>query len=134
MKKIILAILSCVMFGNAFAGRIITDSIKSKVLGAQVKFNVYVPDGFDKSGKQYPVVYLLHGFSDDYRAWAEKGQMQTVVDELIETGEVREMVIFMPNAGGPDGSLHGWRRKYDIFSASSRYVLVLLCHECVAGE
>lgn len=102
MKKIILAILSCVMFGNAFAGRIITDSIKSKVLGAQVKYNVYVPDGFDKSGKQYPVVYLLHGFSDDYRAWAEKGQMQTVVDELIETGEVREMVIFMPNAGGPD--------------------------------
>ena len=97
MKKIILAILSCVMFGNAFAGRIITDSIKSKVLGAQVKYNVYVPDGFDKSGKQYPVVYLLHGFSDDYRAWAEKGQVQTVVDELIETGEAREMVIFMPN-------------------------------------
>ena len=48
------------------------------------------------------MVYLLHGFTDDYTAWAEKGQMQTVADELIETGEARKMVIIMPNAGGPD--------------------------------
>ena len=46
---------------TAWAGKIVTDSIQSKTLGATVKYNVYLPKGFDKSDKHYPVVYLLHG-------------------------------------------------------------------------
>ena len=87
---------------TAQAGQVLTDSIKSKVLGEWVKYNVYVPDGFEKNREaHYPVVYLLHGFTDDYTAWRDKGQMQTVADELIETGEAMPMVVIMPNAGGP---------------------------------
>ena len=86
----------------AQAGRVLTDSVRSEVLGEWVKYCVYVPDGFDRNATaHYPVVYLLHGFTDDYRAWRDKGQMQTVADELIETGEAVPMVIVMPNAGGP---------------------------------
>lgn len=87
---------------SARAGKVVTDSLQSVVLGAQVKYNVYLPDSFGKSDKFYPVVYLLHGLSDDYQSWVRKGNMQTVVDELIGTGEAAEMVIVMPNAGGPD--------------------------------
>ena len=103
MKRITLITLLAAMYScMAMAGRIVTDSIKSNILGAQVKYNVYLPNGFEKSTTRYPVVYLLHGFTDDYRAWAEKGLMQTIADELIESGEAREMIIVMPNAGGPD--------------------------------
>lgn len=87
---------------SAKAGKVVTDSLESKVLGASVKYNVYLPSGFDKSDKQYPVIYMLHGLSDTYTAWVERGGMQTVADELIGTGELREVVIIMPNAGGPD--------------------------------
>ncbi len=87
---------------SAKAGKVVTDSLESKVLGACVKYNVYLPSGFDKSDKQYPVIYMLHGLSDNYTAWVERGGMQTVADELIGTGELREVVIIMPNAGGPD--------------------------------
>jgi S-formylglutathione hydrolase FrmB len=45
---------------------------------------------------------MLHGLSDTYTSWVERGGMQTVADELIGTGELREVVIIMPNAGGPD--------------------------------
>lgn len=102
----------------AQAGRVQTDSIRSEVLGEWVKYNVYVPDGFSQnSERHYPVVYLLHGFTDDYRAWRDKGQMQTVADELIESGEAVPMVIVMPNAGGPKTyetwngyfNMPGWR-------------------------
>ena len=87
----------------AQAGRVLTDSIRSQVLGEWVKYNVYVPDGFDRNPQaHYPVVYLLHGFTDDYKAWRDKGQMQTGGDELIGTGECVPVVIVMPNAGGPD--------------------------------
>lgn len=85
------------------AGNIVTDTIHSKVLGADVCYNVYLPSGFGKQADaRYPVVYLLHGLSDDYRAWRDKGQMQSVADELIESGEACKMVIIMPGAGGPD--------------------------------
>lgn len=86
----------------SWAGRIVTDSIESKVLGATVKYNVYLPAGFEKSEARYPVVYLLHGFTDDYTAWERKGGMREITDELIASGEALPMVIIMPNAGGPD--------------------------------
>ena len=97
MRKIFyLTILSLLLPAfSAKAGKVVTDSLESKVLGASVKYNVYLPSGFDKSDKQYPVIYMLHGLSDTYTAWAERGGMQTVADELI-------VVIIMPNAGGPD--------------------------------
>lgn len=103
MKKIlpfILLLLAPVVSANA--GKIVTDSLRSGILDTMVKYNVYLPDGFDLSGKAYPVVYLLHGLSDTYTAWEEKGRMKLVADELIASGEAREMVIVMPNAGHPD--------------------------------
>lgn len=103
MKTLFFTALFALLFSNSIqAGRVITDSIQSSILNAKVLYNVYLPNGFEKSTKQYPVVYLLHGFTDDYTAWRDKGQMQTVADELIETGEACEMVIVMPNAGGPN--------------------------------
>ncbi|MCR5758740.1 MAG: esterase family protein [Bacteroidales bacterium] len=85
--------------------QIITDSVSSTLLGEDVKVNVYLPQGYDASADRlYPVVYLLHGLSDTYSAWKEKGHMQEVVDELIASGAISKMVIFMPNAGGPDVS------------------------------
>ena len=103
MKKLFLyALVTLLVSVKAQAGEIVTDSIKSTVLNSWVKYNVYLPNGFKESSKHYPVVYLLHGLSDDYTAWRDKGHMQTVADELIESGEAREMVIVMPNAGGPD--------------------------------
>ena len=87
------------------AGQVVTDSLQSSILGTQVKYNVYLPDGFGAGARHYPVVYLLHGLSDDYTAWVRLGNMKVVVDELMGTGEACEMVIVMPNAGGLD--IHG---------------------------
>ena len=99
MKKFFLLAVAALAFLPARAGKIVTDSLYSKVLGTQMKYNVYLPDGFEKGKTRYPVVYLLHGLSDDYTAWRDKGQMQIVTDELMRSGEVRPMVIVMPGAG-----------------------------------
>lgn len=103
MKKLSFAALLLLLCLPCVAGRVVTDTVKSKILSAEVPYNVYLPDGFgNDKGQKYPVIYLLHGLSDDYRAWRDKGQMQTVVDELITSGECLPVVIIMPNAGGPD--------------------------------
>ena len=83
--------------------KVVTDSIDSKILGESVTFNVYLPDGFDSNpDAKYPVLYLLHGFTDTYKAWVENGRVQEIADELIQSGEICPMVIIMPNAGGPE--------------------------------
>lgn len=81
-------------------GKIVTDSLHSAILGADVKYNVYLPESFSKSDKQYPVVYLLHGLSGNYTDWAKRANTKMIADEFIESGEAKEMVIIMPNAGG----------------------------------
>lgn len=101
MKKIVFAALLALAFLPLRAGKVVTDSLYSKVLGTVVKYNVYIPSGYN-SDNLYPAVYLLHGLSDDYTAWVKRGNMQTVADELIRSGEAKPMVIIMPNAGGPD--------------------------------
>ncbi len=106
MRKILLtlSVLALLPAISANAGKIVTDSLSSNILGATIKYNVYLPDGFDKSETQYPSVYLLHGLYGTYEDWVSKGTMKEVADELIRSGEARETVIFMPNAGNPDVS------------------------------
>lgn len=104
MKRILAIIALSVILPAAAsaAGKIITDSIASKTLNATVKYNVYLPTGYGKVEKQYPVVYLLHGLYGSYKDWNDLGQVKLVADELISSGEADEMVIIMPNAGGKD--------------------------------
>ena len=106
MRKILLtlSVLALSPAISANAGKIVTDSLSSKILGATIKYNVYLPDGFDKSEARYPSVYLLHGLYGTYEDWVSKGTMKEVADELMRSGEAREAVIFMPNAGNPDVS------------------------------
>ena len=115
MMKHYLLVLSLTLLSalSARAGVVVTDSLQSAVLGAQVKYNVYLPDSFGQGDRHYPVVYLLHGLSDDYQSWMQKGSMQVVVDELIGTGEACEMVVVMPNAGGPDIH-HTWNGYFNM--------------------
>ncbi|MBR4802487.1 MAG: esterase family protein, partial [Bacteroidales bacterium] len=103
MKKYFLSLILLLGISlSATAGKIVTDSIYSKKLNCWQKYNVYLPTGFDKSDKQYPVVYLLHGLYGDYSNWDKSGGMKLIADELIGSGEACEMVIVMPNAGRSD--------------------------------
>lgn len=96
--------MTCLLTSSmcVWAGRVVTDSIVSQKLGATVKYNVYLPSGYERSQEHYPVTYLLHGLTDTYTAWDQKGGMREITDELVESGESKAMVIVMPNAGGPD--------------------------------
>ena len=109
MKRILASVLLALALllpalGQSLENSIIrTETIHSYILDEDVNVNVYLPAGFDQQArKKYPVVYLLHGLTDTYTAWAEKGHMKDVVDELILSGEAARMVIIMPNAGDPD--------------------------------
>jgi enterochelin esterase-like enzyme len=77
---------------------------KSKVVGDERDFYVYTPPGYDPNArKQYPVLYLLHGFSDDASGWTEVGRAHVILDNLIAQGKAKPMLIVMPlGYGAPE--------------------------------
>jgi enterochelin esterase-like enzyme len=77
---------------------------KSGVVGDQRDFYVYTPPGYDPHAKQrYPVLYLLHGYSDDASGWISVGRANVILDNLIAQGKAKAMIIVMPlGYGAPE--------------------------------
>jgi enterochelin esterase-like enzyme len=70
---------------------------KSVVADDERDYYVYTPPGYTAAQKTtYPVLYLLHGFSDDASAWTAVGHANVIFDNLISTGKVKPMIVVMP--------------------------------------
>ncbi|MGD0296666.1 MAG: alpha/beta hydrolase-fold protein [Bryobacteraceae bacterium] len=68
----------------------------SAVVGDDRDYFVYTPPGYDPSAKKmYPVLYLLHGFSDDASGWTAVGRANVILDNLIAQGKAKPMLIVM---------------------------------------
>ena len=60
-------------------------------------FYVYTPPGYDPASKKmYPVLYLLHGYSDDASGWTAVGRANVILDNLIAQEKVQSMIVVMP--------------------------------------
>lgn len=77
---------------------------KSGVVGDDRGYYVYTPPGYDPRAKQtYPVLYLLHGYSDDASAWTAVGRANVILDNLIAQGKAKPMLVVMPlGYGAPE--------------------------------
>ncbi|WP_430813099.1 alpha/beta hydrolase [Carboxylicivirga sp. RSCT41] len=73
-------------------------SISSKITGYDVNYSVYLPPCYETSERSYPVVYLLHGYSDNETAWVQFGEINRTADSAIEAGQIPPMIIVMPDA------------------------------------
>ena len=64
---------------------------------------VYTPYGYDRNDRRtrYPVLYLLHGGGGDEDAWSTLGRACQILDNLIDRGLARPMIVVMPN-GNPN--------------------------------
>ena len=100
-KKTIAGIFSLCLFQWAFAqqaGKVIEErTVKSSILNRAVKYTIYLPADYDRSERSYPVVYLLHGYTDDHTGWLQFGEVNRYTDKAIEEGTIPPMIIVMPN-------------------------------------
>ena len=73
-------------------------NVKSAILKKDVHCTIYLPPDYETSNRNYPVVYLLHGFSDDNTGWLQFGEVNRYADKAIAEGTIPPMIIVMPNA------------------------------------
>jgi enterochelin esterase-like enzyme len=82
----------------------------SSVVGDDRDFYVYTPPKYDPASQQrYPVLYLLHGFSDEANAWTVIGHANIILDNLIAQDRAKPMIVVMPLGYGTHEIIaHGW--------------------------
>jgi enterochelin esterase-like enzyme len=76
----------------------------SAVVGDDRDYYVYTPPGYNPEASQlYPVLCLLHGYSDGADAWMAVGRANIILDNLIAEGKVKPMIVVMPlGYGAPE--------------------------------
>jgi enterochelin esterase-like enzyme len=73
--------------------------VTSRILGKKVRYTIYLPPDYETSSRAYPVVYLLHGYTDDDTGWLQFGEADRLADRAIADGTIPPMILVMPDAG-----------------------------------
>ncbi|MBN1598830.1 MAG: hypothetical protein JW894_11095 [Bacteroidales bacterium] len=72
--------------------------IESKILKQEVEYSLMLPSGYYEKNKNYPVVYLLHGFGGDNNSWLARCNIDHMVDSLRNCNSIGEFIYVMPEA------------------------------------
>lgn len=79
-------------------GSVHSDSvIKSEILDREMGYSVWLPESYDRSDRDYPVLYLMHGMTGDYTDWVVKGEVMRIAGEAVLNGDSPEVIIVMPD-------------------------------------
>jgi enterochelin esterase family protein len=81
---------------NVPHGNVTQVSYQSKAFNAQRRYFVYTPPGYETNTDQLPVLYLLHGYTDDDSSWTAVGKANLIVDSLLADGKIKPLIIVMP--------------------------------------
>ena len=96
-------------------------------IGRETKYMIFLPDGYDDSEQRYPVLYMLHGFSQNYTVWPMMG-----VSEYLDT--YNDVIIVMPDVG------NSWYINWvesdndELVAADEQATPAGLCPECRSGR
>ncbi|MBN1780350.1 esterase [bacterium] len=95
-------------------GRVQQILFPSASTGTSRRAFVYTPPGYDKElTKQYPVLYLQHGWGEDETAWSNQGHANLIMDNLIAEGKIKPFLIVM-TYGMTNEIKFGGLRNFDI--------------------
>ena len=73
-KSALIALLAILLAGISQAAvaqdrPLKTVELRSAAVGRTMKYNILLPRGYESSSQRYPVLYLLHGLTQNYTAW-----------------------------------------------------------------
>ncbi|HZS00219.1 MAG TPA: alpha/beta hydrolase-fold protein [Chloroflexota bacterium] len=76
-------------------GRFLERWFDSAALERSMRYFIYLPPGYDASGRLYPVLYLLHGASGEAEEWAAYGFLNRL-DAGILAGTLNPFIAVLP--------------------------------------
>ena len=83
----------------------------SAAVDRRMKFDIVLPQGYHQSSDSYPVVYLLHGYMQNYTIWGRN------LAAAFYARNLNELILVLPDGGNSwfinyasneDGQLNNW--------------------------
>src|SRR6516162_460741 len=68
-----------------------TVEFEGKSVGRKMKYNIALPAKYDQTTDRYPVLYLLHGLTSNYTAWARM--------RVPDYARAYDLIVVMPDVG-----------------------------------
>ena len=91
-KALLPVMAGCLFAFTARAHQTDTVETYSAAMNKKIKAVVITPSGYD-TAREYPVVYLLHGYSDNYSGWVKKAA------GVAGNADKYNMIIVCPDGG-----------------------------------
>ena len=101
MKKLVLLFFISFTFSviGQNGGKVFDNLLlKSEILGMDRNYAIYLPLDYETSERSYPVLYLLHGATDNHTGWVQFGEIKHIADKAIANGTATAMIVVMPDA------------------------------------
>lgn len=70
----------------------------------QRRVRVYLPDGYEASGRRYPVIYYLHNLFEDERAAFDRDGFAALLDKAIAEKKIPPVIVLAADFSTPLGS------------------------------
>ncbi len=97
LKLLAVALLIPMMTATA---KVLEDlAFKSTLMNQSIRYAVYLPPEYDSSNRRYPVLYLLHGYTDQEWGWIQFGEIPQIADRLTAESAIAPLIIVMPDGG-----------------------------------
>jgi enterochelin esterase-like enzyme len=108
----------------------------SSVFNQWRRFYIYTPAEYDAAAnKKYPVLYLLHGGGEDERGWGNQGKTDLILDNLIEDGSAKPMLIVMMDGNTGGGGIGSFgERSLQVFENELKQVVIPLVEKNYRAE
>ena len=110
---VVLGVVGLTPASVAMAQELVLQTVEfhSVAVDRPTKYNILLPRGYEESTKRYPVLYLLHGLSQNYTAWGRSNGAP------FYAGLYADMIVVMPDGGNSwyinyaestDGQTNNW--------------------------
>lgn len=97
MKRYLIILFIVFMAAGLKAATVDTLLVHSQSMNKNIKACVVLPDGYTKSDKAYPVLYLLHGYSGKFSDWVNSFPVTKILAD-----QYRMIIV------SPDGGFSSW--------------------------
>ena len=97
MKKTIFTTVLLFVMYCANAAKIDTIQVYSAAMKKEINSCVITPDNYEKANRNFPVIYLLHGYGGDYATW-----VKSFADVMKQVDKYNFIAI------GVDGNYSSW--------------------------
>lgn len=95
-------------------GSICQEFVRNSVTGQWERIQIYLPAEYHTSqDKDYPVLYLQHGYGENESVWITQGKLNFLLDNLIAENKAVPMIVVM--CCGMMVTADGSRSEYHLF-------------------